>query len=33
MKHRQTPILEIHVETDPAGTVMLTSKIGSVKLK
>lgn len=32
MKHKSTPILEIYVETDPAGTVILTSEIGSVKM-
>ena len=32
MKHKSTPILEVHVETNPEGTVMLTSEIGSVKM-
>ena len=32
MKHKSTPILEVHVETDPEGTVMLASEIGSVKM-
>lgn len=32
MKHRETPILEILVETDPAGTVELDSEIGHVKM-
>jgi len=32
MKHKSTPILEIHVETDPAGTVTLTGEIGSVRM-
>ena len=32
MRHKSTPILEIHVKTDPAGTVTLTSEIGMVKM-
>lgn len=32
MKHKSIPILEVHVETDPAGTVTLTGEIGSVKM-
>ena len=32
MKHHETPILEILVETDPAGTVELDSEIGHVKM-
>lgn len=32
MKHRETPILEILVETDLAGTVELDSEIGHVKM-
>lgn len=32
MKHKSTPILEIHVETDPAGTVTLSGEIGSVRM-
>ena len=32
MKHKSIPVLEIHVETDPAGTVTLTGEIGSVKM-
>lgn len=32
MKHKSTPILEVCVETDPAGTVTLTGEIGSVKM-
>lgn len=32
MKHRSAPILEVHVETDPAGTVTLVGEIGSVKM-
>ena len=32
MKHKATPILEVHVETDPAGTVVLTGEIGTVKM-
>ena len=32
MKHNSEPVLEILVETDPAGTVSLESEIGSVKM-
>lgn len=32
MNYNPTPILEVHVETDPAGTVTLTSEIGMVKM-
>ena len=32
MKHKSIPVLEIHVETDPAGTVTLTGEIGRVKM-
>lgn len=32
MKHKETPILEILVETDPANTVELDSEIGHVKM-
>ena len=32
MMHRSEPILEILVETDPAGTVELRSEIGRVKM-
>jgi len=32
MKHKSTPILEIHVETDPAGTVTLAGETGSVRM-
>lgn len=32
MKHKSIPVLEVHVETDPAGTVTLTGEIGSVKM-
>lgn len=32
MKHKEQPILEICVETDPAGTVELDSEIGHVKM-
>ena len=32
MKHKATPILEVHVEADPAGTVVLTGEIGTVKM-
>jgi len=32
MKHQSTPILEVHVETDPAGTVSLTGELGTVKM-
>lgn len=32
MKHTTAPILEIHVEIDPAETVTLTSEIGSVRM-
>lgn len=32
MKHKSTPILEIYVETDPAGTVTLTGEIGTVRM-
>ncbi len=32
MKHRSKPILEIHVETDPVGTVTLTGEIGTVRM-
>ena len=29
MKHKSIPVLEIHVETDPAGTVTLTGEAAS----
>lgn len=29
MKHKQAPILELHIETDPAGTVALCGEMGS----
>jgi len=32
MKHKSTPILEVHVETDPAGTITLHGEIGSVRM-
>ncbi len=32
MKHKSTPILELHVETDPAGTITLDSEIGRVRM-
>jgi len=32
MKRKSTPILEVHVETDPAGTVSLTGELGTVKM-
>lgn len=32
MKHNTTPVLEIFIETDPAGTVELDSEIGHVKM-
>ncbi len=32
MKHKAQPVLEICVETDPAGTVELDSEIGHVKM-
>jgi len=32
MKHKETPVLEILVQTDPAGTVELDSEIGHVKM-
>ena len=32
MKHKPEPILEVHVQTDPAGTVTLTGKLGTVKM-
>ncbi len=32
MKHKPTPILEVHVETDPAGAVALTGEVGSVRM-
>lgn len=32
MNHGATPILEIHIETDPAGTVEFNSEIGHVKM-
>ena len=32
MKHETTPIIEILVETDPAGTVTLTGETGSVRM-
>ncbi len=32
MKHKEQPILEVLVETDPAGTVELDSEIGHVKM-
>lgn len=32
MKHKDQPILEIFIETDPAGTVELDSEIGHVKM-
>ncbi len=32
MDHKETPVLEILVETDPAGTVEMHSEIGTVKM-
>lgn len=32
MKHKQQPILEVCVETDPAGTVELDGELGHVKM-
>jgi len=32
MKHKSTPILELHVETDPAGTITLAGELGSVRM-
>ena len=32
MEHKSTPILEVYVETDPAGTITLTGEIGSVRM-
>ena len=32
MTHKETPVLEIFVETDPAGAVELHSEIGHVKM-
>ena len=32
MKHRPEPILEVHVELDPAGTVALDSELGHVTM-
>ena len=32
MDHKAEPILEICVQTDPAGTVILTGEIGTVKM-
>ena len=32
MKHKPKPILEVHVQTDPAGTVTLTGELGTVKM-
>jgi len=32
MKHKSMPILEVHVETDPAGTITLDGEIGSVRM-
>ncbi len=32
MKHKQAPILELHIETDPAGTVALCGELGSVRM-
>ena len=32
MKHKSNPIMEILVETDPAGTVMLSGELGTVRM-
>ena len=32
MKHKSNPILEVLVETDPAGTVTLTGELGTVRM-
>ena len=32
MKHKSNPILEILVETDPAGTVSLAGELGIVRM-
>ncbi|MFG6352466.1 MAG: DUF3237 domain-containing protein [Oscillospiraceae bacterium] len=32
MKHKSNPVLEILVETDPAGTVTLTGELGIVRM-
>lgn len=32
MNHEATPVLEIYIETDPAGTVEFSSEIGYVKM-
>ncbi|MBE7727525.1 MAG: DUF3237 domain-containing protein [Enterocloster citroniae] len=32
MNHKTTPILEILIDTDPAGTVSFTGALGSVKM-
>ena len=32
MDHKREPIFEVFVQTDPAGTVMLTGEIGTVKM-
>jgi len=32
MKHKSIPILEVHVDTDPAGTITLSGELGSVRM-
>lgn len=32
MKHKSNPVLEVLVETDPAGTVTLTGELGTVRM-
>ena len=32
MKHKSEPILEVHVQTDPSGTVTLIGELGMVKM-
>ena len=32
MKHKSNPILEVFVETDPAGTVTLARELGTVRM-
>lgn len=32
MYHETTPIMEIHIETDPVGTIEFSSEIGHVKM-
>ena len=32
MNRKPNPILEVHVQTDPAGTVTLTGEIGTVRM-